>query len=766
MPKKDRAPYRDPSLPIERRVDDLLGRMTLDEKVRQLAGVWFPEMMKNGRPDEPKIMRAISRGIGHISRIATWDYPKPVLKNMVAFGNRIQRFLVEKTRLGVPAVIHEECVAGLMCYGATAFPHSIALASAWRPENLRAMATAIRRHVRAIGATHGLSPVLDVHRDARWGRTEETYGEDPYLVAAMAVEYILGLQGDDPRTGVAATLKHFAGHSAPEGGRNLAPVHAGPRELRDVFLFPFEAAVRLARVRSAMNAYHDLDGEVVASSRRILTGILRDEWGFDGVMVSDYSAVQMLHSFHRTATDDSEAAVQAIEAGIDVELPHLRCYGEPLKKAVREGRISIETVDLSVRRVLTAKIEMGLFERPYADVKKIGEVLETPQDRALARRLAREGIVLLKNRGGLLPLGDRFRSILVAGPNANHSRHLFGDYHLLGHIAAKQDTGLPAQSIFEAVRDAAGTRTRVRAVEGCPLLEPDRSGIPEAAAAARQSDLVIAALGEKAGLFGKGLSGEACDRVDICLPGVQQELLQALHAAGKPVVVVMVNGRPIASPWMAANVPAVIEAWYPGEEGAGAIADVLFGKANPGGKLPVTFPKAVGFVPYPYNRRRSSTANQYIDSPGWEPLWSFGHGLSYTRFKYGEFKISPRRIGATDRIDIRCSVKNIGKRAGDEVVQLYVRDEYASVTRPAMELKGFKRLTLKPGEKRRITFHLAAEQLAFHDLDVRLAVEPGDFLAMIGSSSADIRLKGKFKVVGAKKILPRREVFFTAVDVR
>ncbi|MCX8171221.1 MAG: glycoside hydrolase family 3 protein, partial [Candidatus Bathyarchaeota archaeon] len=478
------------SVSVENRVKDLIHKMTLEEKVAQLCSVSASEILEDGKFSREKAKKAIGKGIGQITRLAgSRESPREPSK-MAEAANDIQRFLIRETRLGIPAIIHEECLSGLMAYGATTFPQAIGLASTWKPELVQKVTSAIRRQMRSIGAHQGLAPVLDVARDPRWGRTEETFGEDQYLVASISVAYVRGLQGDDLSSGVIATPKHFAAHGFPEGGRNCAPVHVSPRELREVFLFPFEAAVRVAGAYSLMNAYHDIDGVPCAASKELLTEILRHKWGFKGYVVSDYGAIEMLKTFHHVAVDEKEAAVQALEAGIDIELPRIKCYGEPLLNAVREGIVSESLLDEAVSRVLRAKFLLGLFDNPYVSVEGASKAFDTPEDRALALEAARESIVLLKN-DGILPLRRDLRAIAVIGPNADTTRGLLGDYSYTLHLNCEEDA-VRIVSVLEAIKSKVSPQTSIYFARGCDIYNPSREGFREALDAASKSDVIVA----------------------------------------------------------------------------------------------------------------------------------------------------------------------------------------------------------------------------------------------------------------------------------
>lgn len=752
------------NLIIDSKAKKLLSQMTTEEKIAQLGAVSGKSLLKSRNFSYAMAKKYLKNGIGQISRTIGEKLPTPLSPREAAqINNHIQRYLITETRLGIPAIVHEECLSGVMGFGGTVFPQAIALGCTWNPDLVYRITDTIRRQLRSVGCHQGLAPVLDVQRDARWGRTEETISEDHYLVSVIGSAYIKGLQGEDLKEGVLATIKHFAGHGAPEGGRNLAPAHLTPREFHEVFLYPFEVAVRYAGAYSLMNAYHDVDGVTCAASRELLTEILRQKWGFEGIIVSDYGAIRMVWDFHHIARNLKEAAVATLEAGLDIELPNTNAYGKPLMEALKEGLISESTIDESVLRVLKVKFLLDLFESPYVDIKKAEKIFDTPADRALALEAARQSIVLLKNKNNTLPISKKIKSIAVIGPSAESTRNMFGDYNYTAHMDMATDC-VRMVSVLEGIKKQAGNRIKINYAKGCELNDYNTGGFDEARSIALKSDLIIAVVGEKAGLFGKGLSGEGCDRESLRLPGVQEEMLKNLKKAGKPIVVVLINGRPISSSWIKENCDAVIEAWYPGEEGGKAIAEILFGNCNPGAKLAHTVPLDAGQIPVNYNRKPTSY-NKYVTMQI-EPLYPFGHGLSYTAFEYSNLKIEPRNIYASGMARISLYVKNAGTRRGDEVVQLYVKDEVASLVRPAIELKGFKRITLNPGQRKKVTFILSMEQLSFLDKNMELVVEPGAFKIMAGSSSDDIRLKGTLRVVGDKKIVPQRNVFFSEVSVK
>ncbi|NLY10721.1 MAG: beta-glucosidase [Firmicutes bacterium] len=760
--------YKDPGLPIDARVEILLSQMTLEEKVAQLGSLMPNKILDtDGKFDPNKAETFLANGIGQISRIAGFSGLSPIEAAQAA--NEVQEFMVTKTRLGIPAIIHEECLSGYMGKGGTTYPQSIGVAATFDPALLERETTEIRKQLRAIGAHLALSPVLDVARDLRWGRVEETFGEDPYLVAAMAVAYVRGLQGDDLRHGIIATLKHFAGHGMSEGGRNHAPVNVSPREFREMFLFPYEAAIRLANAGSVMNAYHDIDGYPCGASYELLTEILRGELGFDGIVISDYFSIKYLRTDHHLVDNDQDAAIAALEAGLDVELPETDCY-KWLVSACTEGRISVEAINQAVRRVLTCKFKLGLFEQCFVEVEKVLEVFETPEQRKLALDVARKSIVLLKNENNILPLAkENFRSIAVIGPNAAATRNLLGDYAYTAHVNSKED-GIKIVSILEGLSSKLEPEIKVTYAQGCDIMDDSTEGFAEAVEIAKESDVAIVVVGGKSGLSGMGSGkvlepdGESHDRTDITLTGAQEQLLKAVYETGTPTILVLVNGRPLSIPWAKENIPAIVEAWLPGEEGGNAVAEVLLGEYNPGGRLPVSIPKKIGQTPIYYNRKPISYNRDYVFEDG-QALYPFGYGLSYTAFEYSNLEIAPSTVNSASYVEISFDLKNTGEVTGDEVVQLYVRDQVASRTRPIKELKGFLRICLKPQEQKRITFKLAVEQLAFYNREMRSVVEPGKFTAMIGASSEDIRLEGEFEVRGEEKLLGYSRTYFSEVEV-
>jgi beta-glucosidase len=774
----------DATLPVSRRVADLLDRMTLDEKLAQLTSQWMRDLLDEQRLlSHGKMESLLSLGIGQITRAGGSTIFDPIASARAV--NSVQRYLINETRLGIPAIVHEECCSGYMALGGTAFPQMIGLASTFQPDLAREMTEVIRRQMRAVGAHQALAPMLDVARDPRWGRLEETFGEDPTLVSQFGMAYVCGLQGAGLKDGgVMATGKHFIGHGASQGGMNCAPAHIGKRELMDTYIVPFQAAIQKAGLHAIMNAYPELDGELVAASRHILTELLRGELGFDGLVVSDYEAIKMIYSYHYVAKDPVSAARLALTAGIDVELPNPDCYQQALKTAVEAGQVSLDLVNTAVSRHLQKKFELGLFEAPYVDEGRVVEVFSAPGPGNLARRIAAQSMVLLAN-DGMLPLKKTTGMLAVIGPNAHSWRNLLGDYSFIPQLelalstlppdspfagldpAALASQSVQIPSIFEALRLAAPSVNFLYA-RGCDNLDPDTSGFAEAVRVAQAAEAVVLVLGDRSGLTKDCTTGETRDSADLRLPGVQNELAQVVLATGKPVAVVLINGRPLAIPELAGQAAAILEGWLPGEQGAAAVADVLFGEVNPGGKLPASFPRHVGQVPLFYNQKpsggKSNWHEDYVSVPA-GALYPFGHGLSYTSFEYADLHTSPAQTGAGEVVDVSVTVRNSGSRAGDEVVQLYCCDAYGCVPRPLKELKGFVRLSLQPGQGRRVTFHLPVNQLAFYDEDMHLVVEPGAIKLMVGASSEDIRCAGSFEIAGAGKTIVKERVFACPVDL-
>jgi beta-glucosidase len=745
-------PYRDAALPVDRRVADLLSRMTLEEKVAQLTSIWnLNEQITDaqGHFSPEKAARVMPHGLGQIARPANrqeWKAPIPLTARQAAeWMNAAQRWALERTRLGIPFLFHEEALHGLVAPGGTHFPIPIGLASTWDTDLVERVMSVAALEARARGAHQVLAPVLDLALDPRWGRTEETFGEDPYLVARLGVAAIRGYQGTSmPLAGnkVFATVKHFAAHGPHEGGINTAPVHAGERFLRDTLLVPFRIAITEARPMSVMPSYNEWDGVPAHASRWLLEDVLRGEWGFDGLVVSDYFGIEELQRRHHVTVTQADAGRLAIEAGVDLELPGAVAYPH-LVDEVRAGRLPESIVDRAVARVLRAKFLSGAFDHPFADPDHAEAVTNTPEHQRLALEAARRSIVLLKNDGNVLPL-DRtsLRRLAVIGPNAAGVR--------LGAYSADPGRGI---SVLQGLRDALGPSVEVVHAEGCRITESDpdwyrdavtpadpvrnRQRIAEAAALARTAEAIVLVLGGNESVSREAWSDTHLgDTTSLDLPGDQTALVEAVAATGRPVVALLLNGRPYALTAIVDKVPAILEGWYLGQEGGTAAAEVIVGDVNPGGKLPISLPRSVGQLPVHYRRKPTSFRDYLFESRA--PLFAFGHGLSYTSFRLTNLRVDPAAIAPDGHATVRVDVTNAGARAGDEVVQLYIRDRVSSVTRPVQELAGFERVTLAPGETRTVRRVLGFDALALHDTRMRRVVEPGIFDVMVGSSSADL----------------------------
>jgi beta-xylosidase len=780
-------PYLDPQLSITQRVSDLLGRMTLSEKIAQMYSCWLILSTDGNHRirTDPFCQTATTDNIREMLRLGVGQITRPLgthpvdPKEGVRALNALQKFLVEETRLGVPAISHEECLVGLMVKGATLFPSALNYGSTWNPELIEAVGREIRREAKQIGCHQGLAPVLDVSRDVRWGRTEETMGEDPYLVGVLATRYVKGLQGE--KRELLATLKHYVGHSFSEGGRNHAPVHLGFKELNDVFVLPFEMAVKQANAGSVMPAYHDIDNEPCHASRFLLTEVLRDQWGFHGLVVADYAGINLLHAHHGVAKDKAEAAALAFNAGLDIELPGFEC-AEHLPQAVERRQISEQKINEIVSRVLGEKFRLGLFENPYVDENQV--FLPSDGARDLAKEVALQSIVLLENKG-ILPLDvSKEPKVAVIGPTADDQLAMFSGYSFPVHLIVanmQQERVQYAKTPLQALTERFGSNN-VRYAKGCDILTERKpqapvfpgdvdsdvvagskrtspisrsiSRIPDAADCARRSDVAIVFVGDLAGLFQTGTVGEGSDTDSLQLPGVQEELLKGVIATGTPTIIVMTSGRPYVLNGLEDRAGAVLMAFQPGQEGAEAIADLLTGKANPSGRLVVSIPKNAGAVPFYYNHKLKSGGTPIAYHFG--SKYCFGHGLSFTRFEYGPLAIEQDRVdinGGT--IALSLTLENSGEREGCEVVQVYVRDLCASQVRPVKELKAFKRVMLQPKQKVVVRFTIPVDMLNFTNRDNRRTVEAGEFEIMVGASSSDIKLRGKVEVVGENRLLDR-----------
>jgi beta-glucosidase len=754
--------YKDPSQPTATRVEDLLARMTLEEKVAQIITIWEHKgkiQTPSGDFSPAKASKEFPNGLGQLARPSD---KRGVDQSNAAAGaaagsvnrdaretadyiNAAQRWAMERTRLGIPILMHEEALHGYVARGATSFPQSIGLASTWDPALVERVFTVAAREMRARGANLALAPVVDVARDPRWGRIEETYGEDPHLVGEMGLAAIRGFQGTRLPLApdkVFVTLKHLTGHGQPENGTNVGPADISERNLRTNFFPPFERAIKELPVRSVMASYNEIDGVPSHANPWLLRDVLRGEWGYQGAVISDYFAIRELVTRHKMFSNVKDAGERAIKAGVDSETPDGEGFAK-LPELVKEGRVPQQLVDDAVRRILAMKFDAGLFENPYADASTALAKEATPDAIALAREAAQKAMILLKNDKNLLPLdAGKVKRVAVLGTHARDTP--IGGYsdeprHVVSVLEGIENAsrGKFQVSYAEAVKL---TRSRSWSADQVDLVpaEENRRVIAQAVETARNSDVVVMVLGDN-----EQLSREAWadahlgDRTSLDLVGQQEELARAVLALGKPTVVVLLNGRPLSVNYLAENAPALIEGWYLGQETGNAVADVIFGKANPGGKLPVTIPRSVGQLPVYYNHKPTARRGYLFDTT--KPLYPFGYGLSYTSFDLSPPRLARTKIKNGQNVRVSVDVTNTGRRAGDEVVQLYVRDDEASVTRPVIELKHFQRVTLKPGEKRTVSFELKPGDLAFWNMDMKKVVEPGTFTIRTGPNSVDLK---------------------------
>ncbi|MET9870624.1 glycoside hydrolase family 3 N-terminal domain-containing protein [Streptomyces sp. NPDC006386] len=751
-------PWADPGLPADERVEALLARLTLQEKVAQLSSTW--EDVEPAGPDVAPGTSLFDRvgdldvtarhGLGQLTR-PYGTVPRPALEHARLLAER-QRQIMAQSRFRIPAMAHDECLTGFTAYGATIYPTSLGMAATFDPALIRRVGAAIGADLAAAGVHQGLAPVLDVIRDYRWGRCEESFGEDPYLVGEMGEAYVRGVQS----AGVYATLKHFAGYSVSMGGRNHAPARIGRRELYDVILPPFERLVA-AGVGSVMNSYAEIDGEAPAASRWLLTEVLREQWGFEGTVVSDYWSLPFLVNAHRVAADLPAAGALALTAGLDVELPDQRGFGAALVDAVRRGEADEADVDRAVRRVLRQKVALGLLDPdwdPAPPALRAGALdLDKPENRELAHAVARSSAVLLSN-DGVLPLPSRGRIALI-GPCADDVRTMFGCYSFPNHVLSDRDdlgNGVEAVSLRTALAaELPGVEWEF--MPGCPIREEDRSGIPAAARASAAADLTVLVVGDKPGMFGIGTSGEGCDVEDLRLPGVQEELVEAVLATGRPVVLVVNSGRPYAVGRFAHAAAAMVQVFLPGEEGGRAVAELLSGAANFSGKLPVQIPTSPAGQPYTYLHPPLGDRQSWLSNLDPTPAFPFGHGLSYTVFEIGHLTVDREQVPTDGRFGVRVRVRNTGEVPGAETVQLYFTDPVAQVTRPVRALLAFAKVELEPGEQATVRFDVHTDRLAFTGLEGHRIVEPGEILLYAGSSSGDLPAEAKVELVGAVRDL-------------
>lgn len=749
--------YENPRANIDARIEDLLSQMTMEEKTAQMATLYgYGRVLRDPLPTPQWKQQLWKDGIGNIDEMHNGfgdgkrsPYATDLRRHIWAM-NEVQRFFIEQTRLGIPADFTDEGIRGVEAWSATNFPSQLGIGHTWNKALVRRIGRITGLEARALGYTNVYAPILDVARDQRWGRMEEVYGEDPYLVSRLGVEMVKGLQQDFT---VAATAKHFAVYSNNKGAREgdaRTDPQVTPREVEDIFLPPFAAAIREAGLLGVMSSYNDYDGIPVTGSRYWLTERLRNDFGFRGYVVSDSEAVEYLSTKHAVASDAKDAVRQAVDAGLNIRtnFTEPERFVLPLREAVRDGSLSMTIIDARVRDILRVKFTTGLFDRPYVeDAEASARLVNSETHRAVALQAARESLVLLKNAGGALPLDKHLKSIAVIGPNADDGRYAHRHYGPGGGHAI---------TVLEGLRRKLGSEVDVRYAKGVeiagdnwprieilpePLSAAERAGIDEAVRAATGADVAVVVLGD-----GDRTVGESLSRTSLDLPGRQQELLQAVHATGTPVVLVLINGRPMSVNWADAHVPAILEAWFPGDQGGTAVADVLFGGYNPGGKLTVTFPKTAGQIPFNFPTKPNAQ---------WEgeksrvngALYNFGHGLSYTSFEYSNLRIAPTRQHPQGEITVSVEVRNSGRRAGDEVVQLYTRDLVSSVTTYEKNLRGFERIHLKPGESRTVRFVLKPQDLALWNRQMQHVVEPGRFRVMVGSGSEDIRQQGEFEIV-------------------
>jgi beta-glucosidase len=750
-------PYQNPVLPVASRIDDLVSRMTLEEKIGQLnmpCG-YFSELgrtVQEKQEGSRKFVRgdlpgAIGPGGGFFT------LPNNVLHEgpdqQARFMNELQTISMEHTRLKIPLLQTEEGTHGLMCAGATIFPEGPALGSTWNLDLVHKVYSTAAREARAVGIHQLFTLVIEPNRDPRLGRNQEGYSEDPFMCSSFAATIVNAVQGDDLSASdrVVAGLCHYPGQSQPVSGLERGAMEISERTLREVFLPPWEAGIKKGGALGVMATYPTIDGIPAHSSSKILTGILRGELGFEGLVLSEGNGVNTL-VYTGLAESEKEAAAMVANAGMDVSISFNQGYFHEMIENVDEGRVSLETIDRSVRRVLEQKFRLGLFENPFVDPHQASKVSHTPENQELALEAAREGIVLLRNENGILPLHQGISSIAVIGPNADDERNQLGDY--TSEVVLQEIT-----TVLEGIEEKIG-RKGVQYVKGCNVIGKELNEIEKAVKAAGKSDVAVVVLGENEWQREnhEGTSGEGYDVATLEITGLQKELIRRVHATGTPTIVVLINGRALATPWISENIPGIIEAWIPGEKGGKAVADILFGDVNPSGKLPVTIPRHAGQLPVYYNHKPSKSywlekgwGNSYADLEESSPLYEFGFGLSYTTFNYSNLDFSSHSIGPNGTITVTCEIRNTGERAGAEVVQLYIHDKLSSVVRPVKELKGFDKIVLEAGESKQVSFDLGFDELRMLDKAMNWMVEPGEFEVMIGSSSEDIRLKGAFQVV-------------------
>lgn len=757
--------FEDPSQPVEKRVADLLSQMTLDEKTCQLATLYgYGRVLKDELPTPQWKNEVWKDGIANIDEDlnavayhpeTNTQYSYPFSKHADAI-NKIQKWFIEETRLGIPVDFTNEGVHGLCHDRATPFPAPISIGSTWDKKLLYMAGVIEGREAKALGYTNVYAPILDVSRDPRWGRVVETYGEDPYLIAELGKQMTLGMQAQ----GIASTLKHFAVYSVPKGGRDgraRTDPHVAPRELYYLYLYPFRRVIEEAHAMGVMSSYNDWDGEPITGSHFFLTELLRQQFGFKGYVVSDSRAVEFLYTKHHVAVDIKDAATQALEAGLNVRtaFDSPTNYIYPIREAVKEGKISLQTLDSRVADVLRVKFELGLFDHPYVDPLAADSIVHTSQDEAFALKMNEESLVLLKNANNILPLdAQKIRSVLVTGPLAAEVNYMTSRYG---------PSNNPVVTVLDGIKNLMGNKIKIEYAKGCtvtdstwpeteiiptPVTKDEKNLINEAVKKAKRSDVIIAVMGEDMNEVGEGLS-----RTSLDLPGKQEIFLEELYKTGKPIILVLINGQPLTINWADKYLPGILEAWFPGPQGGTAIANALFGLYNPGGKLSMTFPKTVGQIEFNFPYKAGSQDGQgggdkvnYGKTRILNALYPFGYGLSYTTFNYSNLVVTPEKQHNKGEVNVSVDVQNTGDREGDEVVQLYIKDEVSSVVTYEYDLRGFERIHLAPGEKKTVHFVLNPDDLSFMDKNMHWTVEPGKFKAMVGSSSVDIRLEKEFVI--------------------
>lgn len=814
--------YKDNSKDIKARVNDLLKRMTLEEKVAQLQGTIPMVLISDNKIDKEKLKSVMPNGMGTIPQ-----FPMPFIrsaKDVAVAYNTVQKYCIEETRLGIPVMPQVECLSGVTAADATSFPAPIGMASTFEPQLVHDATTIIGQQMRAItGGSNALAPVVDLARDGRWGRVSETFGECSYMNSVFGTSYVRGLQSDGDLTkGVHACAKHFLGYSYSQGGLNCAPIEIGQRELYEQFGRPFETMFHEADLTGVMCTYSEINGKPVSVSKEILRHLLRDDMGFQGSAVCDGGSIERTCSVQHTAKDMREAAVMALRAGLDGDTPMPMAYPE-LVDAVKDGELKEIEIDEAVMRVLKIKFELGLFDNPYVDENAISSVFHQKEHDEKSCEIAEKSITLLKNDNKLLPLSKDLRKVAVIGPHGNDVQSLFSGYTYGALLQAAIGGAFTMMGVNEAVEESGGMDEfanamkqsqndenfdantfiegvvkdmfRARSISeeiqsklidgsityarGCNIDDEDTSMFAEAVKTAESSDVVVMTIGGKVG-WGSSTSGEGQDRASLQLPGVQEELLKAIKQTGKPMVLVLFNGRPMTINWASKNVDSILEVWFTGPQGGKAIADILFGDKNPGGKLPVTVPRATGQIPMYYNHKRGAGYDreleddqntgslEHIFGGGYTdientPLYHFGYGLSYSEFDFIDYDLSCLKVDSEGELKVSAFVKNVSDRDGDEVVQFYIQDTEAKVTRPVKEMVGFKRITLKSGEMKKVTMTLKMSQLGFYDENMQFVVEPGKMKIMIGNSSKDLFFKDNFEIVGKKRNLKGKRSYISEV---